>query len=454
MSTPGPTRRFRYIARDAQGRRSTASLSAVDKTAAVAELRRRGLYAVSLEAEEEGKKTGSLSVVSSALRRGNAGRQRAEAVAGGATDEITASSKPTAATTIKGTERAGSAARPFNLAQQATIVEALARLVEQKVTPDRALMIISRGRSGVVAEYAARARRMVRTGSGLTDALVKTGALTDGAAIALITAGEASGELSGALGSAARTLNGRLSAQRKLIGGLIYPAVLLTVSLASIALVLIGIIPEFRPLVVDRFDLVPPLGRLVFALSEFLTALWPLFLAALLVATVAAIVLLKRGLLGPALLGVGRRLPWLGQAVEDNRAMLLLRILGYLLDRRLPLDRALAILASTNADPDREEAIQSANKRVERGDALSDACEAEALLPPAAIELMRIGEETGTLPEMLLRAADDLEESAGHYMSRVLTMIEPALVVLVGCIIGVSLYALFTAITAVNATAF
>lgn len=436
MNEAARHRRFRYVARDKTGRRSAASLSAADRNAAIAELRRQGLYTVSLEVED--------------------GDDGATAASGSAT----AADPPRASATARSSGTAGGRAkrekppRPLNLREQATLVEALARLIEQKVTPDRALLIIGRGRTGAVAQAAAAARRQVRTGSGLADALVKGGALSDTAASALMIAGDAAGDTGGALSTAARVLNGRVSARRKLISGLIYPLVLLTVSVASIALVLVGIIPEFRPLVDDRFELVPPLGRMVFALSAGLTALWPLVLLGLLAAAGAVAVLARRGRLGPVLLRVASALPLLGRAVEDNRAMLQLRILGSLLERRLPLDRAIAILALAPSDPQRLERVRAIGKRIEQGEALSDACEAEALMPGSAIEMMRIGEETGTLPAMLLRAADDLEETSSQYMSRVLIMIEPALVVLVGCIIGVSLYALFTAITAVNATAF
>ncbi|MEO1456275.1 MAG: type II secretion system F family protein, partial [Pseudomonadota bacterium] len=185
-----------------------------------------------------------------------------------------------------------------------------------------------------------------------------------------------------------------------------------------------------------------------------LEALWPLFLGGLAVTGLAVASLMRRGHLAPTLLRIARRLPLIGPAVAENRAMLALRILGALVDRRVPLVRALEILAATPPDPDRLDRLVSATRRVERGEPLSEACEAEALLPPAAIEMMRIGEETGTLPAMLLRAADDLEEAAGRRMTRVLTLIEPALIVSVGCVIGISLYALFTAITAVNTLAF
>ncbi|MEL6575462.1 MAG: type II secretion system F family protein, partial [Pseudomonadota bacterium] len=372
--------------------------------------------------------------------------------------------RPVAAQSHAAPPRAGSSgARPtrqvgkprtLRLAEQATLLEALARFTERRITPDRALLILSRGRSPQLATAAETVRRAVRTGRALPDALQEAGALADPAAVALLRAGDASGDLPGALDTAARILNSRLAAGRRLVSSLLYPAILLIVSLASIGLVLVVIIPEFRPLVADRFHLIPPLGRFIFGVSHGLEALWPLFLTGLGITGLAIASLVRRRQLTPFFLRVGRRLPLIGPAVDDNRSMLTLRILGALTGRRVPVVQALEILAATPPDPNQAPTATAVKQRVERGEPLSDAAEAERLLPPAAIEMMRIGEETGTLPALLLRAADDLEEAASRRMTRVLTVIEPALIVGVGLVIGISLYALFTAITAVNTIAF
>ncbi|MEM7497498.1 MAG: type II secretion system F family protein [Pseudomonadota bacterium] len=466
MNAPEPSRLFRYVARDADGRRSVSSLSAANVTAARAELRRRGLYPISLMPSDgsDGAPTTPSAMANGTgvalggrpdplTRSAETARTGADtAPANTGTRQRTAPSlragPATAATLPRGT------VRPLRLAEQAQLLEALARFTERRITPDRALLILARGRSRQLATAAEAVRRAVRTGRALPDALLDAGALNDPAAVALLRAGDASGDLPGALDTAGRILSGRLAAGRRLVSSLIYPAILLTVSLASVGLVLVVIIPEFRPLVAERFHLIPPLGRFIFTVSEGLEALWPLFLIGIGVTGLAAASLMRRGRLTPALLRLGRRLPLLGAAVSDNRAMLTLRILGALIGRRVPVVQALGILAATPPDPDQAGATRAVTQRVERGEPLSEACEAERLLPPAAIEMMRIGEETGSLPELLLRAADDLEEAASRRMGRVLTFIEPALIVGVGFVIGISLYALFTAITAVNTIAF
>lgn len=447
MNAPEPLRRFRYVARDAEGRRQTGNLRALDETQARAELRRLGLFPISLAVEGAGPAAQDAPAPQGAAK---------EPPAAGTTSARAARAAPASASTKPAAQALGDSkpARALRLPEQAQLLEALARLTERRISPDRALLIMSRGSTRGLVETAERVRRQVRTGRSLPEALVEAGALTDPAAEALLRAGDASGDLPGALDTAARILNSRLAAIRRLVSSLMYPAILLAVSLASIGIVLVVIIPEFRPLVAERFDLVPPLGRAIFAVSGALESLWPLFLAGISLIGLAIASLLRRGQLTAALLRIARRLPVVGPAVSDNRAMLTLRILGALLARRVPMVRALEILAATPPDPDRVEQLRSAMRRVERGEPLSDAAEAEGLVPAAAIEIMRIGEETGTLPVLLARAADDLEESATRRLASLLTLIEPALIVGVGLVIGISLYALFTAITAVNTIVF
>ncbi|MEM9268595.1 MAG: type II secretion system F family protein, partial [Pseudomonadota bacterium] len=199
---------------------------------------------------------------------------------------------------------------------------------------------------------------------------------------------------------------------------------------------------------------IPFLGRAVFALSGFAQAFWPFVLLAICLVVLAAVWLRAKGRLGPVVSAITRRLPGLGGIVRLNRTVLALRILGTLIVRRVPLTRAMKVVVESPLDPALNTGLVTATQAVEAGASLSAALEAEQLVPGEAIELVRIGEETGDLGPMLLRAAEDLDANAQRRMQRFLVIFEPALIVTVGLIIGVSLYALFNAILSVNTLAF
>ncbi|MEL7174355.1 MAG: hypothetical protein AAFN05_15495, partial [Pseudomonadota bacterium] len=218
MNAPQPSRLYHYVARDAEGRRSASSLSAADIGAARAELRRRGLYPISLMPADGATEEGSSASggarpptapgVAAPSRAGATPTQasaRAPQVVpandSAPRPDVAATVRPVAAQSHPAPPRAGSSgARParqvgkprtLRLAEQATLLEALARFTERRITPDRALLILSRGRSPQLATAAETVRRAVRTGRALPDALQEAGALADPAAVALLRAGDA-----------------------------------------------------------------------------------------------------------------------------------------------------------------------------------------------------------------------------------------------------------------------
>jgi general secretion pathway protein F len=118
------------------------------------------------------------------------------------------------------------------------------------------------------------------------------------------------------------------------------------------------------------------------------------------------------------------------------------------------LSEALRVVGSTAAGGALRDSLRRVTTRVESGEALSSALAEAKLVPTTAIELIRIGEETGDLSGMTARAAQEMREAADQALERFLALFQPALIVVVGLIVGISLYALFSAIVAVNSIAF
>jgi general secretion pathway protein F len=147
-----------------------------------------------------------------------------------------------------------------------------------------------------------------------------------------------------------------------------------------------------------------------------------------------------------------RRLPFVGSVIGRNQTMMVLQTLSALLARGVILSQALKVTVNAVSDegPTRD-ALQESWKRVEGGETLAGAFKATNLLPGSTLEVIRIGEESGDLAEMIGKAADDMRENADRELERFLALFQPALIIIVGLMIGVSLYALFSAIVSVNA---
>ena len=402
---------FLYVARDATGAKQSGEVVGINQKEATRALRAQGLFPISLDLDD--------------------GAQPARAA--------------------KRKRRSGAQLNPR---QTADMLVRLAKLSSRQIQSERALAIIGEGGEDPISKAAVRVRDALREGDALSNALRNKAGIDDPVTLSLISGAEVSGDMSSALTTAADILQNRLDVRRRIVTGLLYPGILLTVAILSVGLIMVAIIPQFRPLVEDRFDLVPAMGRMVFAVSGFLSALWPLIVLGAFLTGAAAYYAGRQGLLNGILVKIGNRVPMIRKLLLRNQMMLLLHVLGAMLSREITLSGALRVVSRSAPAGPVNAAMGTVTKEVESGAALSTALRGANLLPRDAIEMIRIGEEAGDLGGMISRTAGDMREAADRDLERFLLLFQPALIVGVGLMIGVSLYALFSAIVSVNAISF
>ncbi|MEO1474179.1 MAG: type II secretion system F family protein [Pseudomonadota bacterium] len=404
------TQTFNYVARDASGARKTGQLVAPSSRVVSERLRADGLFPVEVNVDDG--TGGQASTLDMLLGRGGGLSQR----------------------------------------KQSELVGRLATLTERRVPIDRALQVVADGDDKVLANAAAQTRKALREGAPFSTALEHQAEISDPAILSLIRGAEVSGDLSQALKTAADLLSQRLKVRRRILTGLMYPCLLLIVAVISLGLIMVAIIPQFRPLVEDRMDLVPPLGRAIFAFSGMLEATWPFVVTGIVLGGLAIWYLARTGRGAAVLSAAMRRLPLVGQVLRRNQIMMMLQTLGALLGRGVILSQALRVTVDTApAAGGLKAKLGEALTMVESGDRLTSAFRSTRLLTTSSLEVVRIGEESGDLGLMVSKAADDLREEADRDLERFLALFQPALIILVGLMIGVSLYALFSAIVSVNA---
>lgn len=201
-------------------------------------------------------------------------------------------------------------------------------------------------------------------------------------------------------------------------------------------------------------EMVPFLGRMIFGISASLSAIWPLIVTGLVVTVVAFWWLHRRGKAVPLMARIAARMPLINQVIWRNQVMIVLHSLGALLRREVTLSDALAVILSSTPNGRIKNAMTQVAGDIETGRPLSGALSNADFMSSGAIEMVRIGEETGDLADMISRAADEMRDAADRDLERFLALFQPALIIFVGLLVGVSLYALFSAIVAVNAIAF
>ena len=402
---------FAYVARDATGAKQTGEVLGINQTEATRALRTQGLFPISLDLSD-----------GSELASGSGGKRRSKAY--------------------------------LTPRQTTDFLVRLAKLSGRQIQSERALAIIGDGGSDPISKAALRVRDSLREGDALSRALQEKAGINDPVTLSLISGAEVSGDMASALTTAADIMQNRLDVRRRIVTGLTYPGILLFVAILSVGLIMIAIIPQFRPLIEDRIDLVPTMGRVVFAVSGFLAALWPVIVLGVILLGAATFFAARRGLLNGILVRIGNRVPMIRKLVLRNQMMLLLHVLGALLSREITLSGALRVVSKSAPDGLVRKGMSTVTKDVESGAALSTALRTSNLLPREAIEMIRIGEEAGDLGGMISRTSGDMREAADRDLERFLLLFQPALIVGVGLMIGVSLYALFSAIVSVNAISF
>jgi general secretion pathway protein F len=234
------------------------------------------------------------------------------------------------------------------------------------------------------------------------------------------------------------------------VSALTYPAALAAVAVVSLFVLVAFVIPRFIPLFADAGAPLPLLTQAVFAVAGFLQRWWWALVGLAAFAAAAA----KRWL---ARVENRQRLnrwlltaPLVGEMVQSTETVRFARTLETLLRNGLPLLAALKLTQGVQRNRRVRAGIESAIGAVRSGGRLSPALAAAQALPSLTIELMTIGEESGQLESMLGKAAETFEMRVEQKLKRLLTLLEPALILGLGAIIALVIVSILMAMLGLN----
>ncbi|MGQ9372088.1 type II secretion system F family protein [Azospirillum sp. ST 5-10] len=349
--------------------------------------------------------------------------------------------------------RPGPPRRPLKPARHLALVRELATLLDAELPLEEALALVA-GLSADAREKAlvAGVLAALRGGRPLSAALADSGAFPADQ-VALVRAGEASGALAAVMGNLARALERAHALRERVRSALIYPTILAAAAIGSVVLLLTVVVPSFEPLFADTGRALPPATRLLLDLSAAVEAGALPALAALALAALGIARARRAPATAAALDGWALRLPLVGGLIGRIEAARFARTLGTLLGNGVALLPALELAATAVANRHLAAAVAAAAEHLRGGGRLGERLLATPGWPRLAGELVRVGEETGRLPAMLLRAADLLEEESGRTMDRLVALITPAVTLVLGGVVAGVVVALLSAVLAVNEVA-
>lgn len=336
----------------------------------------------------------------------------------------------------------------LSAARRAVLTRELAVLLEAGLTLDQALSLLQRSARSSEAQLLERILTRVQGGEALSGALKAENFPADYQA--MVRAGEASGSLPVVLDRLAGQLERAHRLRASVQGQLIYPAILTLAAIGSVIVLMTVVVPAFQPLFAEAGRELPPITRAMIALAGGARIGGPLLALVLLGSALFLSRLERTHPLRRALAGLVLRLPILGALFIRLDASRFCRTLGTLVGNGVPLVAALGLARATLSNVTLAESIDRVADGVRRGQTIHRCLRGEASWPPLLPELCQVGEETGRLSGMMLKLADMLDEEAGQRLERLVTLLTPAITLLLGMLVAGVLAGLLQTILSVN----
>ncbi|MHC5002489.1 MAG: type II secretion system F family protein [Planctomycetota bacterium] len=252
----------------------------------------------------------------------------------------------------------------------------------------------------------------------------------------LVAAGETSGQLDTMLDRLARLTRQQLRIRRSLIGAMVYPAMLITVSIAVVVAMIGFVLPRFAELFETMDAPLPPTTQVLMTAGEFGREHWLIVLVAIAGLSVLPAVL-RSTQVGKTLLDAALvKAPYIGRIVRSFETAKITRLMGVLVESRVPLLDTLALTRSSTTNSLYRTLMSEAEGAVVEGKAMSAVFSKSRLVTPSLAEAIRHGEHSGQVGPIMVEMADFMDEENEITVRTLTSVIEPIILVLMGAMVA------------------
>ncbi len=324
-------------------------------------------------------------------------------------------------------------------------------LVRSGFPLDRSLAVLSQlAESPAMAEVVQDVLKEVKGGKSFSEALGKYPAVFPKVYINMIKAGEVGGVLEEMLGRLATYLVASEDLRSYIIGAMIYPILLSVVGIASVTILTLFVVPRFASIFQDMGVSLPLPMAILKGISQFLSGYWWVAIIAILLAAVyfkrfreseAGRLKWDRWLL---------RIPLVGVVLRKVEVARFSRTLGTLLQGGVPLLQAMTIVREIITNQSIATTIEPIRNGIKKGEGIAQPMKQSGVFPPLAMHLIEVGEESGKLDGMLVQVADVYDSEVRNGVKNLIAFFEPALILLMGIIIGTIVVSMLMPIFSIN----
>jgi type IV pilus assembly protein PilC len=419
--------KYSYVAMDAHGKETKGTLEVASQNEAIGRVKEMGLFPtkiVEVDKTKEKEKAGDKKSKPAAKGKG-----KGKAKKGGVNINIK----------IPGF----SGVKPKVLT---TFTRQLATLVDAGLPLLRGLRVLEKQErnatlKGIIGELALS----IEGGSTFSEGLAQHPKVFNRLFVNMVKAGELGGVLEVVLNRLSEFMEKAQKIKGKVIAAMFYPIAVLVVATAILMILMVKVIPSFKSVFEGMLEgaQLPAFTRLVLGISDMVKdhILWTLAIAVVFVILFNLFVRTKFGRL--VWDKTKLKMPVIGPVISKVAISRFTRTLGTLVSSGVPILQALTIVKETAGNVVVSNAVNSIHESVKEGETITAPLEASGIFPPMVISMVDVGEQTGALPEMLLKIADNYDDEVDNAVAAMTSLLEPIMIVFLAVIVGSIVIAMF-----------
>ncbi len=411
---------FQYTALNAKGDQTTGTLSAASESEAIQQLRNQGLYPT--EVVEAGK--GSVSPAKAKTKKPS-GKKK----------------------TKKSSKKTGGKIKPRVLM---IFTRQLATLIDSGLPLLRGLTVLAKQEPNPVLKDTVNSLAdSVQTGATFSESLAQHPKIFNKLFVNMVKAGELGGVLEVVLTRLAEYMEKADKLKNKIVSAMVYPVIVLFIAIAILVFLMLFIVPKFKEMFADQGGDLPLISQIVFGMSENMLArpfilpniVWIFLVISGAYVAYKAWANTKNG--RATVDAMKLKIPLLGDLTKKSAISRFARTLGTLVTSGVPILQALVITRDTAGNVVIADAIDKVHEAVKEGESIVNPLQASNIFPSMVISMVDVGEETGQLPEMLLKVADVYDDEVDNAVTAFTSILEPIMIVFLALVVGTIVFALF-----------
>lgn len=327
----------------------------------------------------------------------------------------------------------------------------LATLLEGGIPIDKSMSILLSGQhNNALKDVIEEVLNGIKSGKSFAEALANHVKLFSSIYINMIRAGEEGGVLPQVLKRLGAFQERMQKVRNEIISAMIYPLLLSSTGLVCVGALIVYVIPKFSQIFEGMGISLPFSTMMLMGMSQYSIKYGWIFI----IAVISAFFLYKRAMKDKnTSIKIDQKklkLPIIGNLMWKMQIARFARTLGTLLENGVPLLKSMDIVKDVLSNQYLADILGNVKVNVKEGAGLTVSLAKRGFLPEIAVHLLKVGEETGNLGQMLLKVADNFDAEVEQRMKRLVTMVEPVLILLMGAVIGVIVISMLTAILSVN----